>query len=738
MKKAISLILTAALAGTLCAPALAAEAADARLTAVTQAVKATLGIDTEAYDQFYGDLRENQLAPTWDLIWSGPEGALNVTAAEDGSVLDYRRRDDAQQSNSDPLRLPKLDQDQALETAQAFLDRVLDKGVETARFNERETVGSLQASRYYFTGALDLNGLPSPLHFNISVRAEDNTVVSFYRDELDGQYIGGIPSPKPAADAAKAGKDLRGELSLRLEYVLAEDGRTAVLCYLPDPVDQFYVDGQTGRLVDLTQLYQELGGLDYGAMSGGGASAEAAMDTMSNERNQLTEAEQKGVEKLEGVLSKEELGRKALAVSELGLGKYTLAAAAYSVEREDEYAAEAAPAADAKVTARLTYTRQDGDQIWRRYVTLDAKTGDLISVHSSRSWDPDSKPSLTQAQAQKKAEAFLSAHYQDQFTQTALYQSPAARRAVTNSDGVRAWDFDFARKEQGYFFPANSLDVSIDASDGSVSAFSRRFDDDVTFDSPEGIVTAEAALAAYGGLFDSTLAYIEVPQSLDLAGGDVRPLLEEMGAKYFYALKLGWALESNVKGHVQGIDAKTGEPVVETYQADKGLAYDDLDGHWAKPAAEALAKYGVGWAGGHMDPDAKLEQVDLVALLVSAWDFAVDPAELDEEGVDRLYQNAYYMGILTRADRDEDKAMTRLDIVRMLLDQAGYGPVARLQGIYQCGFADAAEIPAAGLGYAALAQGLKIVSGDGGGNFAPNREATRAEAVGMLYNFMKR
>lgn len=126
-----------------------------------------------------------------------------------------------------------------------------------------------------------------------------------------------------------------------------------------------------------------------------------------------------------------------------------------------------------------------------------------------------------------------------------------------------------------------------------------------------------------------------------------------------------------------------------------------------------------------------------MALLVSVQSGPVDPIE-DEAQADELYQMAYRMGILKKADRADGQVMTRLDIVRMLLDQAGYGPVAELQGIYRCGFADEASIPADYYGYAALAQGLKIVTGDGGGNFAPDREATRAEAVGMLYNFMKR
>ena len=55
----------------------------------------------------------------------------------------------------------------------------------------------------------------------------------------------------------------------------------------------------------------------------------------------------------------------------------------------------------------------------------------------------------------------------------------------------------------------------------------------------------------------------------------------------------------------------------------------------------------------------------------------------------------------------------------MVLDAAGYGPMARLEGIYRCDYTDAAEIPAGSLGYAALAQGLGLVAGDDMGRFAP-------------------
>ena len=78
------------------------------------------------------------------------------------------------------------------------------------------------------------------------------------------------------------------------------------------------------------------------------------------------------------------------------------------------------------------------------------------------------------------------------------------------------------------------------------------------------------------------------------------------------------------------------------------------------------------------------------------------------------------------------------ETVKLLLDSAGYGEVAALQGIFRCSYSDEGEIPAAYYGYAALAQGMGIVGGDTAGRFAADRTATRQEAAVMLYNYMNR
>lgn len=735
MKRPLSLALALILTCTLGAPATAAVQSDARLSAVTQQVKQTLGIDTQVYDQFYGNLVENELSPVWHLSWSGESGSLEVTASEEGKVISFYRYDNEERYSNPPLSLPEGDPAQAQAAATAFLEKVMAAG-ESAPLDSSANRNALGMTQYQFRGTVRLNGLPSPLTFSVSVRGADNAITRFYRDDMAGTYLDGVPSAQFRTGQAAAKALLRDTLSLRLEYVLADDGKTAVLRYLPNSIDEYYVDDVTGELVNLTEQYRQVA---QGAS--GGATASAAPEAGSSASDQaagLTPAELEGVEKLSGVLDKAALDQKARAISELGLERYTLASVAYNVERSD---LQDIPAAEAKVTAWLVYGRQSEGNIWQRYVGLDAKTGVLEQVSSSMPWLEEYKATVDQTKAQTKAETFLGKYQPEAFAQSALYtQSSSYLWQVRNEVVSQEWSFTFAQQANGFFFPTNQLNLGIDSSDGSVSYYRPNFDTPVTFESAQGILSLDQATDAYLDTFLIQGGYVSVPQALDLSDSRWQPLVE-LGYTYLYSMKLGYQPVSTVDdGWLQGIDAKTGAPVIYHYQNGTTLiSYDDLDSiPWAKASIEGLAQYGIGYDGGSFAPGKALTQLDFIVLLSSTQGNLVDPATLDQAAIDALYRNAYSMGILARADRDEYKQLTRIEVLKLLLDAGGYGPVAGLQGIYQTAFSDQGEIPADVLGYAALAQGLGVAKGDGAGCLRPTRTATRAEGAAMLYTFMKR
>ena len=721
MKKLLALLLSAALLCGTALPALAdSETADARLTQVTQAVKTALDLDTTAYTDFHGDSTEDALAPVWYLTWTGDAGSLSIEALEDGTVIYYSLSEYIE--TPEPLTgsalpaFPAVDNDAATAAAQSFLDKVLDKDVESAEL-ELPRSPDLNGGDYRFSADILLNGLPSPLSLSLTVRAEDLEVIRFSRDVLANSCLGGIPSAVPAASEAEAAALLRDTLDLRLEYVLSDDDPTrAVLRYLPEYGHDFYVDAATGELIDLTEL--ESGMFQNGMGAGAANDTAESAPSASPEEGALTAAEQAGIQKLEGVQSKETLDAGLRSVTEYGLTDYELVGASYTLLKGGEDTED-------RVTCALQYSRSAGDGVWRRTFTVDARTGAVESLYSRGPRNEERKPALTAAEAQARAEAFLKAYYPDHAGHLALYNSSTDSVA----EGYPFYSFTFARQENGYFFPYHSYSVGIDATDGSVSSLSFTYTEDVTFDDPAGIIDAGAALDAWLGTYDVTLGYLYVPEPLT-AGDPAQDKLLQLGFRSFYRLKLGYALER--EGSYLGIDAKTGEPVERQYAQTEGLHYTDLEGHWVRETAEALAGYGVGYDADTFGPDQALTQWDLVSLLYSLDYSAVDPAGEDPDLRDEVYAAAYRAGYLAREDRDDSARLTRADTVQMLLDRAGYGKVAALEGIFTCAYTDPDTIPQGGLGYAALAQGLGLVEGA----YAGTRTATRAEAAVLLCRLM--
>lgn len=720
-RKLLTFVLTLSMLTGIAAPAVLAEGADQRLSAVTAKVKTALGLDTTAYPEFYGELDESVLAPTWNLEWSGPDGSISASAAEDGKVLRYYNSADQEEiytGRSDAPSFPSGNQDSARIAAETFVKKLLSSD-ETVSFQDRGR-GQLGTTAYRFNGEILVNGLSAGLTCNVSVRCKDNKVISFDRDSLEGNVMGGIPSASAKVGKDAAGQSLRSSLKLRLEYELEDrDGKRAVLRYLPESTDEYYVDAESGKLVNLTEIYRDVDE-DGGAVFDTAAQAPAAEAEGAgvSKSGGLTSAEQAGAAKLEGVLERDELDKKAREIKALGLDAYQLSTANYTVSREE----------DGKVLAILRYGRQVDGSSWRRTVTLDAKTGELEEVSSS-SWLPENFTGTRQASdtAKKTAENFLSSQCPELFAVTGLYHSSDA---AENSWQV-SHSFQYAQKVNGYFFPGNSLYVGVDSTDGSISSYEKDYDGSVTFDSAEGILTEAQALDTWLGTYEAKLQYVLVPVAVDYSKPEFEPLAS-LGVRYMHTLALGYKLAR--ENDFTGIDAKTGEPVIPYWSSDDGtLRYDDIAGHWAEAEVNGLARYGVGYQGGHFEPNKQLTQADLIALILSCDGWRYDPEE--DGALDQLYEWAYSRGVIKRGERKENQIMNRGSAVQMLLDRWGFGTTAKLTGIYRTSYTDDAAIPAAGYGYAALAQGLGLVTGSA---YEPQKEMTRAQAAVMLYRLLDR
>lgn len=695
-------------------PAGTRDGAD-RLAAVAGKVKATLDLDTGRYGTFNGRLTEGELAPVWQLSWSGKDGSMEISATETGSVLSYYRDSAGEEPDILPLKLPEGNWDRAKEAAAAFLSRVLGPG-ETADLNgAADRAKSLGQTRLHFQGNLRLNGRPSPLGFSLSVRLWDCAVVQFYRDGLETGYLGAVPPAGFRMEAREAGTLLRGTLSLRLEYVRDGDGKRAVLRYLPNHTDDFYVDDCSGALVDLTKLREEL---DGGAANGAvGAMRFAMSAAKACDECALTEAEQLGADKLRGTLDREALDRTARNIPELGLDGYALAAVSC---REEEFSGGPV------IAARLSYVQRTQEDLLRRWVTLNAKSGELLEVSSAGRREDSGVRQVDQNAARRRAEDFLTRRQGERFARCGAYAGAAAIPLTHRRRGT--WSFCYARREQGWFFPEDRFAVEIDAVDGAVSAYSQCWTQALEFDSPTRLIPMEQAVDAWFRTFEVTGGYVAVPRKPNLSDPACARLME-LDRRALNSLELGWYL-TPVGKRAEGIDPVTGMPIRLPGGEGGTLQYSDPAGD----EAEALAQYGIGYAGGRFQPEKPLIQLDWAVLLASTQGVRLDPDKLSEEDADRVCRTVWGMGALQRGDREDDRRLSRLDVIRSLLDAGGYRPAARLQGIYRTDLFSEEEVPGPLLGYAALARGMGLAAG----RLDPGRPAARGDAAALLLAFLRR
>ncbi len=741
MKRWISLLLGLTLAVTGIVPALAApeEVAvteplsasatqDERLKNVTELVKGTLDLDTDAFTEFNGNLSEEELGVTWHLYWQGQDASMNVSALDDGTILSYYYNDNREMSRYTPYlpTFPNVDAQAARTAARAFLDRVLDSSVETIELAEPRTAGQLNSNGTYFSGTILLNGLPSPLTYSINVRGSDNKVTNFYRDAPSQRYLGGIPSATPAVSQSDAAAKLKDTLNLELVYVTANANRPketkhAVLRYVPADYEARYVDAQSGELTDADSFFYynrntaaqaEEDAADMGA-SGGAA------------RKQLNETELTGVDKLKDVLSTEELDTRIRAEAAYKLEGYNIATSNYRIVKNADDTED--------IFCTIRYTKSDNtasqkDSAFRsdRTFRVDAKTGEVKSLNSYGRWDEDRTPTVRQSRAQSIAEAFLS-----RYTPHAA-DLPLHDVTDQTDKGAPYYSFTFTRRVNGYFFPENQCVVQVDVETGAVCGLSFTWDEEVNFDGTENLVTNAAAVDAWFDTYTVTLAYRSKSRKLNpLSGGDIESKLISLGYEQFQILFLSYGLER--EENCPGIDAKTGRPV-QPEAVDNEILYSDIDGADAAADIRKLADYGVGYTGGEFRPNISLTQWDAVCLIASTRGWRLNPDDVTDDEKNDAYSTVYSMGGLTPGERHEDTVMTRGELVKLLLNCGGYRAVANLNGIFTCAYADKDDIAAQDMGYAALAQGLGLVQG----TYNARETVRRGTAAVMLCRAMER
>ena len=729
-KRVLSLVLAAALTLALGVTAFAeSESLDSQLAQVTQQVKQTLDLNTDAYTEFYGDRYDQPGGPVWNLNWYADNANLSINVTN-GVITSYycyeNRGNDGFFYGFNPA-YPANSKQQAQAAAQAFLDKVLDEN-ETADFTyARASLGGTPS--YYFNGTVRKNGLDTPITFHISVGGSDLTVTNFSRSNEYNNYLS-TQLDRPGAakiDAAGAQDLLRTTVDFELIWVLGEGGE-ARLQYVPK-VGSFVVDAVSGELVDMDALYAEVasGGYNYSMATAAAAEPEeAAMDAAGR----LTEVEQTAIANLEDVLPVTQLDAALRAVQALGLSQDFSMTSNYQTNQKT-----------GEVTCTLRYSSlmdQDhtygydpaeleqyqswgGVAYYNKTIQVNARTGEIKSVNA---W------------------AYVGNYAQEgRLEDEAVLAAAADFLKTCGTDAAKAMEvyeaqdngFQFAQTEAGYFFPGNSVYVGVNPVTGTIERLSYTTPEtQVTFGPATGLIAPEAALEAYLAASETALRYVAWPVAITPED----PILyayADYGYSFVERLALVYTLDFG-RSTVQGIDAVTGQVNAQRFDEETTLGYTDLEGHYGKDAIEALALVGIGYSEEQFRPTDFITQRELAQLLLgAAYGNVVDG--FDE---DSLKREAAYYGFISAEAWDPEAQVTRMDVLKAILNASEYGKAAALSGAYYCSFNDESGVQPQDYGYVSIGQALGVVHGTPEGYFNAYGLCTRQDAAIMVYNFLCR
>ena len=682
MKQYLALLFAAILAlSSLCA--LSEETLSSEMARVTLLVKEQLDLPDD-YSEFSGSLNDG----CWTLSWSGENRWAEVSCSRDGLVFSFYRYDDQERPNAQSglgARFPKLDAPALSQAADAFLAKVID----TRRWGWQ--LDALKPSlvhsfrdQFSAVGHLTLDGYPTDISITLGIDCDSGRVNSYYRSDAHQQYAPIPDQPETSMiDEAAGRQTLQAAYTMEAEYLVVTDGEPARLVYTLKPRGLLAVDVKTGLLLNEQPV------VVYSATEEAEDEDSAAGALMS--KRQLTQTELDSIAHYDGVLSRSALDAAVREIPELKLGDSDLlTSVSYQVSEE-------------KPQANLNYTRElEGVQLYR-HLLVDAQSGKLLyawtSVTRYTSFDEDALIDAQKEAAQRFIERYLPELSDDLSLTSESAQQPMLGEEVTGR-------FVFTRTHEGYPFKANSLTLRTGA-DGTLWDYSLSWDEEQAF-APLGeklIGEAEAARLWIGD------APLELGYVTTTASGESK-------------LTLCWRFK-----HTDGIYA------VDAFDASRYTSKLASDGSYTYPETEMLydsevrrlGAFGVGLAGCGFTSKDTLTGDQLMHLLLQAEGYESGEAFEGDE-----LKNSFKKRFGTLPEADENGAVSRGELMRVMVCAAGYANAARLTGIYTSDALDFAALPEEQKGSAAIAGALGVIDLEDG-CFNASQPALSAQAAHAVY-----
>ena len=643
------------------------SAVDDAYKEVLQIVKQRIGA-TDEYDDFSANQRLDGTTKIFSFSWTNTKTneRLNIEALENGVIIRLNKSFNEVESDKAMLDISK---EEALEKAIVAFNKLNPDIKDQVVITNSSETKTLWETRQYFNVQRIKNGIEVVGDTGYIEMDEDaDEILWYYINWGNYEHFENVDN---AISLENAKEIYAAELGLCLTYKMriVDKKKEAYLVYTIKEDTNMYVDF-SGNIIKCNPY------AIYYAGGSGALKNEAVM-----EDSMLSKAEMSEIEKLDGLLSKEEVEKTILNMKLLGLEGFS---AVYASLTRDYYEKD-------KYIYSFNYKKDN----MNASVTVDAKNGEILNFYKyvPNKADEEKVAAESVKNVLKEATILCKTNFEEYELVKGEEYSDTYYRMV---DGVR--------------FINDSINISVDEYTGELKSYSKNYSP-LEFPSKENVISPNMAYKCAYDLFSYGLRYIPA----------YNEETKKTEVKLVFAFK-----DTNFD-----IDAFTGENNIKDRSK---IEYKDIETHYAKDYIKALAEYGIGIGNNEFYPDAEIKQKEYISLLVKVFYRYYASYEDDENKIDEFYSTAVREGIIEKNEIDYEKSISRHQAAKYLINALGYKKLAQSDNIFNCPFSDVTENKAS----ITMLYGLGIVAGDGQGNFNPDSNLLRGDTMIMLYKYLSK
>lgn len=376
-------------------------------------------------------------------------------------------------------------------------------------------------------------------------------------------------------------------------------------------------------------------------------------------------------------------------------------------------------------------------------IQIDALTGQLVSINKFNPYgnmvdsnNTATQPKLTWEQAYDKAISAVQKYFPDKVKDVATEQTYLPRTDYYNNvpQTDKTYGFNFYRLINGIPYQNNNINILFDSATGDIREIYSSWEDDLKIPSSNESMSLKDAQKIFFEKYTPQLSYSNINMSKD-------PKKTATDVKLVYSIESG--LQNSQFNNIDAITGKFVDYNGQQIDNDSNSFKSKIKGTSLEKELTILAASGI-ITTKDFDLNKQISRLDLIKMLVNAKGYmpsmtnTIGDLKINYGGKkgDETYnylQMAVSYGILENSgDFKGDEIISREEMVKDIVKLAGYDKLAKANDIFMVNYSDKGDISSENLGYVAISKGLGFTN-DTDNKFRPKDKVTISDAAFSIY-----